>query len=148
MVKDDRPINDNSMRLRNSAPNHFRKPSGHFRWPRAITQSHSIVIYWPVVLHHASNLQQRAKSSRIRNNVAIHRNQGARINPIEEEFRSTHMTYQHLTVETDARGVARVTLNRPEVKNAFNEQLIADIAAAMNVLSKDASARIVDSTFI
>ena len=53
------------------------------------------------------------------------------------------MTYQHLTVETDARGVARVTLNRPEVKNAFNEQLIADIAAAMNVLSKDASARIV-----
>lgn len=53
------------------------------------------------------------------------------------------MTYQHLTVETDARGIARVTLNRPEVKNAFNEQLIAEIAAAMNALSKDESARIV-----
>jgi methylglutaconyl-CoA hydratase len=53
------------------------------------------------------------------------------------------MTYQHLTVLTDPRGVARVTLNRPEVKNAFNEQLIADIAAAMNALSKDESARIV-----
>ncbi|MEZ5893464.1 MAG: enoyl-CoA hydratase/isomerase family protein [Parvularculaceae bacterium] len=51
--------------------------------------------------------------------------------------------YQHLTVETDARGLARVTLNRPEVKNAFNEQLIADITAAMNALSKDANARIV-----
>lgn len=53
------------------------------------------------------------------------------------------MTYQHLTVETNSRGVARVTLNRPEVKNAFNEQLIADITAAMNALSKDESARIV-----
>src|SRR3990167_6374314 len=111
MVKDDRPINDNTMRLRNCA-----RPAEVSAWfskmvGSRITQSHRIVIYWPVVLHHASNLQQRAKSSRIRNNVAIHRNQGARINPIEEEFRSTHMTYQHLTVETDARGVARVTLN-------------------------------------
>lgn len=52
------------------------------------------------------------------------------------------MTYQHLTLSTDARGVARVTLNRPEVKNAFNEQLIADIGAAMTVLSKDASVRV------
>lgn len=53
------------------------------------------------------------------------------------------MTYQHLTVTTDSRGVARVTLNRPEVKNAFNEKLIAEIAEAMNALSKDASVRIV-----
>lgn len=53
------------------------------------------------------------------------------------------MTYQHLTISADPLGVARVTLNRPEVKNAFNEQLIAEIADAMNALSKDASARIV-----
>jgi methylglutaconyl-CoA hydratase len=53
------------------------------------------------------------------------------------------MTYQHLAVETDSRGVARVTLNRPEVKNAFNEALIAEIAEAMGKLSKDAGARIV-----
>jgi methylglutaconyl-CoA hydratase len=53
------------------------------------------------------------------------------------------MTYQHLTVSTDPRGVARVTLNRPEVKNAFNEQLIAEITAAMTALSKEESARIV-----
>lgn len=53
------------------------------------------------------------------------------------------MTYQHLTVETDNRGVARVTLNRPEVKNAFNETLISEIADAMNKLSKDDAARIV-----
>ncbi|HNR77251.1 MAG TPA: enoyl-CoA hydratase-related protein, partial [Parvularculaceae bacterium] len=53
------------------------------------------------------------------------------------------MTYQHLTVETDNRGVARVTLNRPEVKNAFNEKLIAEIGDAMKTLSNDDAVRIV-----
>ena len=53
------------------------------------------------------------------------------------------MTRQHLTVSTDPHGVARVTLNRPEVKNAFNEALIAEITAAMTALSKDDAARIV-----
>jgi len=53
------------------------------------------------------------------------------------------MTYQHLTVSTDSRGVARVTLNRPEVKNAFNETLIAEFAKAMTGLSREANARVV-----
>lgn len=53
------------------------------------------------------------------------------------------MNPQHLTVSTDAHGVARVTLNRPEVKNAFNEKLIAEINEAMTALSTDAAARIV-----
>ena len=53
------------------------------------------------------------------------------------------MTYQHLTISTDPRGIARVTLNRPEVKNAFNETLIAEIAEAMKALSKDENARVV-----
>lgn len=53
------------------------------------------------------------------------------------------MTYQHLTLSTDARGVARVTLNRPEVKNAFNETLIAELAAAMDKVSGDNSVRVV-----
>jgi len=53
------------------------------------------------------------------------------------------MTYQHLTLSTDQRGVARVTLNRPEVKNAFSETLIAEIADAMRALSKDANVRAV-----
>ncbi len=53
------------------------------------------------------------------------------------------MTYQHLTISTDARGLARVMLNRPEVKNAFNETLIAEIAEAMKTLSKDTSTRVV-----
>lgn len=53
------------------------------------------------------------------------------------------MTYQHLTVSTDTRGLARVTLNRPEVKNAFNETLIVEIADAMTALSQDAGVRVV-----
>ncbi len=53
------------------------------------------------------------------------------------------MTHQHLTVSTDPRGVARVVFNRPEVKNAFNETLIAEIAEAMKTLSQDASVRVV-----
>jgi methylglutaconyl-CoA hydratase len=53
------------------------------------------------------------------------------------------MTYQHLTISTDPRGIARVTLNRPEIKNAFNETLIAEIADAMKDLSKDTNVRAV-----
>ena len=53
------------------------------------------------------------------------------------------MTYQHLTVENDKRGLARVTINRPEVKNAFNETLIGEIAEAMKKLSRDEAARII-----
>lgn len=53
------------------------------------------------------------------------------------------MKSEILTIATDPRGVARVTLNRPEVKNAFNETLIAEIAEAMTALSKDANTRVV-----
>jgi methylglutaconyl-CoA hydratase len=53
------------------------------------------------------------------------------------------MTYQHLLVTADPRGVARVTLNRPDVKNAFNESLISEIAQAMNSLSADVGVRVV-----
>lgn len=53
------------------------------------------------------------------------------------------MTHQHLAIAVDPNGVARVTLNRPEVKNAFNEQLIAEIATAMTALSNDGAVRIV-----
>ena len=38
------------------------------------------------------------------------------------------MSYQFLTVERNG-GVERVTLNRPDVRNAFNEQVIADLTA-------------------
>jgi methylglutaconyl-CoA hydratase len=48
-----------------------------------------------------------------------------------------------VTIETDARGVARVTMNRPEVFNAFNEAMIADLALAFEQLSADPAVRLI-----
>jgi methylglutaconyl-CoA hydratase len=43
----------------------------------------------------------------------------------------------------DRRGVATVTLNRPEVNNAYNGELIAGLHAAMDALGREASLRMV-----
>lgn len=52
------------------------------------------------------------------------------------------MSYQFLTVER--RGpVEYVTLNRPEVRNAFNEHVIADLTAWANHAHHDPSLRVV-----
>jgi methylglutaconyl-CoA hydratase len=52
------------------------------------------------------------------------------------------LTYPHLRL--DARGdVATVTLNRPEVHNAFNQDLIADLTDVFERLGRDEDARIV-----
>jgi methylglutaconyl-CoA hydratase len=48
----------------------------------------------------------------------------------------------HLIVEKKDR-VARVTLNRPEVRNAFDEALIAALTAAFAELEADAAVRVV-----
>jgi len=48
-----------------------------------------------------------------------------------------------LQIATDARGVARVTMNRPEVFNAFDEAMIADLDAAFERLGRDPAVRIV-----
>ena len=45
--------------------------------------------------------------------------------------------------EVDARGVATVTLNRPEVNNAYNGELIEGLLAALDVLGSVASLRAV-----
>jgi methylglutaconyl-CoA hydratase len=49
---------------------------------------------------------------------------------------------ESLRVEID-RGIARVTLARPEVRNAFDEELIARLAATFGALDGDASVRVV-----
>lgn len=52
------------------------------------------------------------------------------------------MSYQFLTVER--RGaVEYVTLNRPDVRNAFNEHVIADLTAWARAAHQDASLRVV-----
>ncbi|MBV8035353.1 enoyl-CoA hydratase/isomerase family protein [Roseateles sp.] len=47
---------------------------------------------------------------------------------------------QHLTLTRDGH-VARVTLNRPEVRNAFNEALIAELTQAFATLGQDPTLR-------
>ena len=53
------------------------------------------------------------------------------------------MEDQLLRVTVDARGVARMTLNRPDLRNAFNEQLIGDICDAMGRLGNDENVRVI-----
>jgi methylglutaconyl-CoA hydratase len=53
------------------------------------------------------------------------------------------MKDQYLIQTIDKRGVARLTMNRPEVKNAFNEQLIGEICDALGRLNGDTNVRAV-----
>lgn len=52
-------------------------------------------------------------------------------------------TYETLTVETDDRGVARVTLARPERHNALNDIMIAELRRAADALGNDDRVRVV-----
>ncbi|SNR33367.1 crotonase/enoyl-CoA hydratase family protein [Puniceibacterium sediminis] len=53
------------------------------------------------------------------------------------------MEYQTIQVETDARGVAIVTLQRPEKHNAMNAQMIAELSEAARALGGDDTVRVV-----
>jgi len=50
---------------------------------------------------------------------------------------------QLLRVTIDHYGVARLTMNRPDLRNAFNEQLIGEICDAMGRLNSDPNVRII-----
>ncbi|MEM6761113.1 MAG: crotonase/enoyl-CoA hydratase family protein [Pseudomonadota bacterium] len=51
--------------------------------------------------------------------------------------------FETLLLEIDARGVARLTLNRPEKHNALSAQLIADLTQAAAQLAADDAVRVV-----
>lgn len=51
------------------------------------------------------------------------------------------MKTEAITVETDSRGLARITLNRPEVKNAMNAAMIAEIGEAIRGFGADEKVR-------
>ena len=51
--------------------------------------------------------------------------------------------YETLTLETDARGVAYLTLNRPEKHNALNREMIAELRVAAARLADDDRVRVV-----
>ncbi|WP_204114815.1 crotonase/enoyl-CoA hydratase family protein [Shimia biformata] len=51
--------------------------------------------------------------------------------------------FETVTIETDDRGVATLTLNRPEKHNAMNAQMLDDLAAAADQLAQDDAVRVV-----
>src|SRR5262245_12788298 len=51
------------------------------------------------------------------------------------------MTYETLKVDRTPAGIALVWLNRPEIRNAFNETMIAELTAAFRALDADPDAR-------
>jgi len=53
------------------------------------------------------------------------------------------MTDTTLLIEIDARGVAFVTINRPEVLNAFDEELIGRISAGFEQINANPAVRVV-----
>lgn len=53
------------------------------------------------------------------------------------------MAEETLNIAVDARGVARLTMNRPDVRNAFNAELIDAICDAMGRLNADPAVRVV-----
>lgn len=55
----------------------------------------------------------------------------------------TNITLEAITVATDARGVATLTLNRPEKHNSLNGALIANLREAAALLGADDNVRIV-----
>ena len=53
------------------------------------------------------------------------------------------MTVQNLIIQTDDRGVATISLNRPERHNAFDDQLIAELTQALEQVASDDQVRVV-----
>ncbi len=51
--------------------------------------------------------------------------------------------YETIIVETDRRGVAKITLNRPQVHNAINGQMIAELTRATTELAGNDLVRVV-----
>ena len=52
------------------------------------------------------------------------------------------MMYDTLTLETDARGVATLTLNRPEKHNAMSEPMLRDLTAAAAAIAENDAIRV------
>ena len=53
------------------------------------------------------------------------------------------MTASPVLWDLDGRGVATVTLNRPDVNNAYDDELISGLLAAMDELSGQPTLRVV-----
>src|SRR5690606_36352079 len=54
----------------------------------------------------------------------------------------TRMSYETLEIDNTG-GVARIWLNRPDVRNAMNATLIAELAAAIDAANADDTVRVI-----
>ncbi|EGN76460.1 enoyl-CoA hydratase/carnithine racemase [Idiomarina sp. A28L] len=52
------------------------------------------------------------------------------------------MSAEHVVLNIDSRGVARLTMNRPEVHNAFDDVIIAQLRAALAEVRENTDARV------
>ena len=52
------------------------------------------------------------------------------------------MSYTYITCTTDARNTATITLNRPDKHNAFDEDFIAELSAALDDIRNDDQCRL------
>lgn len=59
------------------------------------------------------------------------------------EFWQTIKTYQDILLETTEDGIAKITINRPEVRNAFRPETIMEMEDAFNVCRNDASVGVI-----
>ncbi len=53
------------------------------------------------------------------------------------------MDYKTIRVERDSRGLLTVTLNRPDIRNAFNEVMIKELRAAFEVEAVDPGVKVI-----
>ncbi len=54
----------------------------------------------------------------------------------------TTQTFDYISVNLDERGVAELTLNRPEVHNAFDDRMIAELITALDLLALNPQVRL------
>jgi methylglutaconyl-CoA hydratase len=57
--------------------------------------------------------------------------------------RDDRMSFETLAIETDGRGVARLTLNRPESHNALSAAMLEELPRAAAALASDPAVRVV-----
>jgi methylglutaconyl-CoA hydratase len=62
---------------------------------------------------------------------------------VESQGERTVSAFETIEVSVDARGVARLTLDRPETRNALSQSLIRELAAAAKAVAEDEAVRVI-----
>jgi methylglutaconyl-CoA hydratase len=57
-------------------------------------------------------------------------------------MKNVEMTYQYISTAVDERGVAQLTLNRPEVHNAFDDIMIGELIQALDAFAANNQVRV------